>query len=761
MKQLFFILSLFVFNISFGQFKNNNPSVYNIKNYGAKGDGRQVFDGVTNGTTTFTSATAAFTQADVGKIIRIPRGTSSTAAFVGTIASVSNSTTVLLNSAASATTTADTVVFGSDNTTALRATLDACNTGGGGVVFGPAGWYLFGGPLITSYYGTNPNSQIPWPVTSFDSTTGTQNQFFRRRFIFRGEATGLISLPVNGGAGAHPPGATIYETIIDGSTSGSVPATFFGTKSPDVGGLNLNANEVSFEDLIIEVPTNSENRGPSIGGINAYYSAGTTIRNCAVVIDGLGQSSSLPTNDVAGIVLNRRGGELANDCENVSIAGFPYGLITSDHALVKAVSIYWCNFGRVFAGCFDLQTDAKVNIQWCKHLVYVPKTSFLGGMLQVYVDPSLYSYFIINSLDAEIYTTGSQWYTTTDCVSDSNVYGRGIIYYALSQSGTGFFPATQNLWNKQNADSIYCYNIGKPFPNPNVFSTGLTNTLNTITNNLLTGLSGGQTIIGGTGSGENLVLSTTSNGAKGKLFFGASANNNYFNESFGNLVLGTGAATNYIVAGFRADLTGGAALFPGTLMSNTSSSSPGGGQYNIAPFTSTAGNGGVSVQFSANFGSGATAPFTTQGGIIGTRTNDPLILFQNSNQIARVDAGGLNPFTTTAFDLGSTSLKWRNEFLSGDANLTGAQFRNVTLVSATGTYNVTATDFNVIFTGSTATVVYPTATTGRSLWIVNQASGTVTIPTTTNANGSTSTSVTTGQWMYVFYDGTVWRGKIF
>lgn len=54
------------------------------------------------------------------------------------------------------------------------------------------------------------------------------------------------------------------------------------------------------------------------------------------------------------------------------------------------------------------------------------------------------------------------------------------------------------------------------------FSTGLTRATNTITSNLSTGISGGQSVIGGTASGDNLTLSSTSNATKGKILFGNS-----------------------------------------------------------------------------------------------------------------------------------------------------------------------------------------------------------------------------------------------
>jgi hypothetical protein len=67
------------------------------------------------------------------------------------------------------------------------------------------------------------------------------------------------------------------------------------------------------------------------------------------------------------------------------------------------------------------------------------------------------------------------------------------------------------------------------------FGTGLTNTSGTVTNNLLTGLSGGQTIFGDTASGGNLTLSSTSNATKGKILFG----NSTYDEANNRLGIGT------------------------------------------------------------------------------------------------------------------------------------------------------------------------------------------------------------------------------
>jgi hypothetical protein len=72
--------------------------------------------------------------------------------------------------------------------------------------------------------------------------------------------------------------------------------------------------------------------------------------------------------------------------------------------------------------------------------------------------------------------------------------------------------------------------------NANSFSTGLTNTSNVITNNLSTGVSGGQTVVGGTAASNNLTLSSTANASKGKILFGS---NSAYDEGTSRLGIGT------------------------------------------------------------------------------------------------------------------------------------------------------------------------------------------------------------------------------
>lgn len=78
-------------------------------------------------------------------------------------------------------------------------------------------------------------------------------------------------------------------------------------------------------------------------------------------------------------------------------------------------------------------------------------------------------------------------------------------------------------------------------------------TTGSVTSNLSTGVLGGQSVIGGTASGNNLILSSTANATKGKIEFGTSA----YNEATNALGLGTASPTSFLhlVAPVESGLT--------------------------------------------------------------------------------------------------------------------------------------------------------------------------------------------------------------
>lgn len=117
---------------------------------------------------------------------------------------------------------------------------------------------------------------------------------------------------------------------------------------------------------------------------------------------------------------------------------------------------------------------------------------------------------------------------------------------------------------------------------------GLTLTGSSFSSNLSTGISGGQSAIGGTASGNNLTLSSTSNATKGKILFGTSA----YDEVNNQLGIGTTSP------GYKLDIQGAAAE---TSLTNTTNNnrisfgfpSASGGEPSVSAFTTGVTNGRI------------------------------------------------------------------------------------------------------------------------------------------------------------------------
>lgn len=86
---------------------------------------------------------------------------------------------------------------------------------------------------------------------------------------------------------------------------------------------------------------------------------------------------------------------------------------------------------------------------------------------------------------------------------------------------------------KGTSGTVSTATAGTDYEVPVTFSTGLTRTSNTVTANLATGVSGGQSVIGGTASGNNLTISSTSNATKGKLILGSASAYDEVNDRLG------------------------------------------------------------------------------------------------------------------------------------------------------------------------------------------------------------------------------------
>jgi hypothetical protein len=125
--------------------------LYDVTAHSVKADGVRLTDGaITSGAFSFTSASAVFTAADVGKTIAVEGAGAAGATLTTTIATFVSATNVTLTASAGTTVTGAEVYYGTDNTTNINAAITAVNANGGGVVFFPKGLYLYGSSIDLS-----------------------------------------------------------------------------------------------------------------------------------------------------------------------------------------------------------------------------------------------------------------------------------------------------------------------------------------------------------------------------------------------------------------------------------------------------------------------------------------------------------------------------------------------------------------------------------------------------------------------------------
>jgi hypothetical protein len=150
---------------------------FDVRNYGAKGDTRYVTDAVlTNTSTTVTSATAAFTAADVGKVVYAIEDTvpGTVRLPVGTIVTVNSATSITASIAATLDDTGAWLVLGTDDTTAIQAAAAAAFAAVGKTLYFPAGGYMITAPIGDFRTEVQPEKSAPSIVGEGSGVT----QFF-------------------------------------------------------------------------------------------------------------------------------------------------------------------------------------------------------------------------------------------------------------------------------------------------------------------------------------------------------------------------------------------------------------------------------------------------------------------------------------------------------------------------------------------------------------------------------------------------------
>lgn len=314
-----------------------NARVYNVKAYGALGDGKTVTDGaITTGTPNLTSATAAFVAGDVGKYIKVGGAGAAGVDLVTTIAAYVSATAVTLTANASTTVSSQEIIFGTDNTTFIQAAIQAAFDAGGGIVYFPYGRYLICGALQTSVGGQNPNAQLYIPAS--DATSAT-----RTTITLLGEVkpNSLMSI---GATGTLPTTGVILESTILGSGTrprliGCVPVT-----------TSFSYTGVKCENLYLRVRSKTANAeiSPTETAFGMLYAYSFDAESCVATTTSIPYNSTLPaTSTVIGFEMpaQNNSGNVGNILSRCLVANFYKGFELYDHAVVFEGLVNSCVFG--------------------------------------------------------------------------------------------------------------------------------------------------------------------------------------------------------------------------------------------------------------------------------------------------------------------------------------------------------------------------------------------------------------------------------
>jgi hypothetical protein len=323
-----------------------------ITDFGAVGDGRQLRAcATTNASTTLTCATGNFTSADVGKSICVQSAAASNNHLNTTIASVTNSTTVVLATAASVTRSDVMAWVGTDNTAAVRAAIaQQVAEGGLGPYHVPDGIYLCTGTPAASAANSAVSALFEWPPL-YTSDNGTPPCYG-----FRSDTPtfGLLpSIALSSPATkmrAHQHGAIFVCTWGGTPATGDTFNVAFGVITP-----NANVSSIChmvFDGITVRVPAKSDfaadpNKvgGPQMSAVDIYGAGSCFIKDLMVDTGEDGPYVIQPTNtSVTGFqapAVNNSNAMVY--IQHIVVHGFYYGIGMGEHFSGENVNAQWCN----------------------------------------------------------------------------------------------------------------------------------------------------------------------------------------------------------------------------------------------------------------------------------------------------------------------------------------------------------------------------------------------------------------------------------
>jgi hypothetical protein len=358
------------------------PWQFNVKAYGAKGDGKVITDATIAGgaLSTLTSASAAFTSADTGKVLVLSSPTPQffTITFV-------NSTTVTLNTAAAGAVTGIGAIYGTDDTAAIQSAVNAAVTYAQGsvsqfaeVLFPPAYYMVAGNPVKGATLG---NAQITLPVISASSGTKVNLKL--------AGLSDVTAAPEHWLQVTHnAPGSVLVCANGSGTYDGAFgPSCMIGGPVNGYGGSGgtFSNMQVTLEGLTCLLPYTT-----TIGGINLFGVGQMWVKSFSVMPMGVAASgapwpqlaSGGPVSNFypSGLITPAVGNNARNDIDYYTCYGQHTALAGADHLSVKSLRTIFCNIGWLptCVTSFGQNHAASIGV-WCCEATANPVVVVDGG----------------------------------------------------------------------------------------------------------------------------------------------------------------------------------------------------------------------------------------------------------------------------------------------------------------------------------------------------------------------------------------------
>lgn len=376
--------------------------------YGAKGDAKVIADGaISAGSAVLTSASNGFAGAAAGMYVSVKGAAAAgVTTHVAQIASVQNDGQVTLNANAATTVTGAVVIFGTDDTAAIQAAVDAAETylasHSYAQVYFPPRPYIVAGALSTAKSG---NGQITFGVYA---TTGN-----KKILEFRGEGDGAAAVrhweqTVPQHAGSCLISLGLYSSttaqINDLNANGN-PAVISGPNEGTSNGLAYGAS-ARFSNVMpvlknLAILTSHSSFGLTYGAFNFYGCANAHLENVGYGTAGTVASPSTDytspgtfgTGLSVGGLLPAPGNNDLVVARNISCGGgYTYALFATEHLVCDRLMILYCWAALCVVGNYAGSVGSvhaldiiSASIEACINEVYIVGAGSAG------VGPTIYA----------------------------------------------------------------------------------------------------------------------------------------------------------------------------------------------------------------------------------------------------------------------------------------------------------------------------------------------------------------------------------